>query len=357
MPLFSANPAQARLFTPNRGDDIDIPIKPQPLVQIKYKRELEEHPVRKLFPSITERVEPKSRDSTAMRVAYTCWRKYFYQIVLGYMTREKSVFLAWGSAYHLFREHLSINYGYGDNTPRMWDEAKAQQAFAKAAYIGLEYWKKHGVEQPAGSKYEQFTTERFLRSLKTAYEHWKNERQQGLIKVLAVEQIFNVQLKDGSFTTGKADEIVLWRDSIWGRDFKTTSKDQAYFSKGLTPNDQFTRYTFAESKLAGKPIRGIIAQALYNGKPTKSDTKGPLIYEIPVERTAAELATWEDEQVVWNKMLQMCRETDTWPMTPTNCSFCEYHKVCQQVTEPAREHYLKANYTYRPWDPGNIEDD
>src|SRR5215203_2975982 len=79
--------------------------------------ELEDHPVRIFMPKYN-RYEPKIRDSTSIKSWKTCQRKYFYEIVLGFSSRETPPYFAWGSAYHKFREVLEVAYGFGHGKPQ-----------------------------------------------------------------------------------------------------------------------------------------------------------------------------------------------------------------------------------------------
>jgi hypothetical protein len=198
------------------------------------------------------------------------------------------------------------------------------------------------------------TTERLMKSFVHAFRHWTREKQQGRIEVLAVEQPFNVQLADGSFTSGKADQIIRWNSKVWGRDFKTSSSDSGFYSRRLEPNDQFTRYTLAEGKLVGEQIQGQFIEMLYNAKPTKSDTKGPSIIELTTSRTTYQLKQFEEEQAVWNSVLDVYRKNDVWPMAEPSCPFCPFHSVCSKPSEGAMMAQLEMHFNVRPWDNTRI---
>lgn len=315
-----------------------------------------EHPIKE-FMARYPRYEPKIKDHSAIITAKRCFREYFYRIVLGRVPKEDAIYFAWGSAYHKFREVLEITYGFGSNAPPRFDEGKAKGAFAEAALAGLNYWRKHGRDQGPEDKFSWMTAPRLLESFKKAYENWILEKKQGKIEVIAVEQAFNIQLPDGSYRSGRADQIVKWMSKTWGRDFKTSSKDSAFYSRTLAPNEQFTGYTYCEGELTGESIQGQIIEVLYNAKSTKKEQKGPEIIEYTASRTAWELAIWEKELMIFNKMIDSCRETDTWPMCETNCSFCTFHNVCKQGSEAAQMYQLEVNYRVEPWDNQKVGKD
>lgn len=304
-----------------------------------------------------ERYEPVILDHTAMIAAKKCLRLYFYQIVLGRAPKEEAIYFAWGNAYHKFRNVLTKEYGYGDNEPEKYDESKAIDAFVVASNGGMEYWRKHGRDQEVGTKYSFMTQARLLLSFKAAFKHWAIERQRGQIKIIATEQPFNVQLPDGSHRSGRADEIVRWTGKLWGRDFKTSSKDGVFYQKFLSPNEQFTGYTYAEGKLAGVQIQGQLIQLLFNAKPTKNKENGPEIIDLTASRTTYELEMWEKEHMFFKKIIDMAREADIWPMQEHSCGFCPFHSVCKQGSEASMMYQLETNYNVRPWDNTKVGHD
>lgn len=314
-------------------------------------------PEARKFMARFQRFEPVILDHTAMIAAKDCLRKYFYQIVLGRTPKEEAIYFAWGSAYHCFRDVLQREYGFGDSAPAKWDEARAANAFATAAQAGTKYWREHGRDQEPDSKYSFMTMERLLRSFRVAYEHWSRETQRGVIRVIAVEQPFNVQMPDGTSRAGRADQIVRWSGKLWGRDFKTSTKEGAWYERTLDPNEQFTGYTWAEAQLSGESIQGQLVEVLYNAKPTKNDSKGPTIVELTASRTTYQVETWVQEHQFYKRIIDMCREEDIWPMMEVGCSFCPYHSVCKQSSEASMMYQLETQFTLRPWDHSKVGHD
>lgn len=301
-----------------------------------------------------ERYEPVILDHTAIITAKNCLRKYFYRIVLGRAPREEAIYFAWGSAYHKFREELEKAYGFGDAAPKKYDPEIAKEAYLVGMMAGIEYWKKHGKDQDTESKFSWMTQERLIRSFVEAFKHWEREKLKGAVIVLAVEQPFNIEMPDGSFRSGKADQIVRWGGKPWGRDFKTSSKDGAFYQRTLDPNEQFTGYTWAESKLTGTQVQGQLVEVLFNAKSTKNKQNGPEIIELTASRTAWQLSMWEREHMFFKKIIDSCREEDTWPMEEVGCSFCEYHSVCKQGNEAGMMYQLETQFKVSPWDNTRI---
>lgn len=279
------------------------------------------------------RYEPFNQDSTSMKILMECRRKYFYRIVLGRTVRinKNQVILDFGSAYHKFREILELK-GYADAV-----------RYIMSVTLPIP---------PKGSKWEYLTDLRLIQSCEVAYHWWLNEKKSNRIEVIAVEQPFNVSIGDGIFISGRADQIVRWNGKLWGRDFKTTSKDKGRFAQEFNPNDQATRYIVGESLLHGQSVQGIIFEAMYNTKTVK-----PNMFVELASRVKYGLDNWDKEQKINNRMLKVLREEDTWPMDTfkNNCTFCEYHQVCQKTSEEAQYATLVQGFDLRPWDHNNVD--
>ncbi len=285
----------------------------------------------KFLPNM-KRSEPFIMDSTAYKGWVECRRKYFYRFVLGKVPigNKYQVILDFGSAYHKFRELLETS-GYA-------------VAMKYALSVVLP-------EQDPKSKFAFYNGQRLIKTCQKAFEHVQEEKKEGKFEVLAVEQPFNVEVAPGLFTGGRADQIVRWMGKIWGRDFKTTTKDKATFQKQLDPNDQAMRYIVGESKVTGQEVAGIIFEAVYNSK-----TEGPTIYSVLSTRNQWQKEIWLAEQEVVARDLKNARELDIWPMdTAGKCDWCPYHPVCRASSAGSMEGILKQNYKYEPWDHTKID--
>lgn len=334
------------------------------------------------FMSKFQRYEPVVQDHSALSQAHRCKRKYFLRIVLGFVERVSPQYFGFGSCYHKFREILEKQYqGSAPYEPtdavgvklRLQDWVTVRNTeffhlrlFSVALQAARDLWKKKKMrDPPPDDKWSFLTEKRLIESCATAFKHWQREKVQGRVEVIAVEQNFVVPLPNGTKVAGKADQIVRWNGKLWGRDFKTSSKEQgAYFTRTLDPNDQFTRYTWAESELSGahfhadgkidgNPINGQIIEVLYNAKPTKKEQKGPSIHTHLATRSATQLAAFVKEQIFYDKILTLMRDEDVYPMEPAACSFCEFHSVCKIGGERAMMAKLEAEFRVEPWDCSN----
>ena len=309
-----------------------------------------------------KRYEPMVMDHSAIIQAKMCKRKYFYRIVLGFASRERPQYFGFGSCYHKFREILEKQW-MADVRPhnqKVDDEKFQNEICLIAVNAARKLWKDLKMRDPVvGDKWDFQTEARLVASCMTAFKFWQKEKRQNRIEVIAVEQNFIVRLPDGEYVGGKADQIIRWNQKTWGRDWKTSSKEQnAYYTRTLDPNDQFTRYTYGEQQLCGEPVQGQLVEVLYNAKGTKTQpVKGPEIHQHMASRSQSQLAQWEHEQVVYNKMLALLREEDTWPMEERSCTYCEYHSVCKASSESSQMAKLEAEFTVQPWNFLNREVD
>lgn len=301
----------------------------------------------KFFPNLP-RAEPNLRDSTAITRFMECPRKYFYSMVLGYKSDKPYPYFTFGNAYHKFREIIELRWREES------DLTKCDVYILEGMERALKFFDKHHVPPPKGNKFEFMNKERIMKSCLVGAKHWKREKAEGVIKVLAVEQPFQIILPDGEVIAGRFDQVINYRGKILGRDFKTSSISGSYYVNTLNPNDQFTRYTYAENKLTGwdendvnskMTCEGQLIEVLFNTK-----TTGPTIESFPAMRTRNEVLNWLKEQEYWHKVMQLCRDTDVWPMNTKSCTYCEFRPVCKMSSESMQQSYLKHNYKHEPWD-------
>jgi hypothetical protein len=297
-----------------------------------------------------ERHEPAARDSTAIKAAKECYRKYFFSIVLGFRVPKggQPIYFPFGSCYHLFREVLEKEY------KKYNDPSKCDECLEPAWLAAKAEWP--GNPTPGSNKWDYLTEDYLLASCITSFNWWKREKIAGQIEVLATEQSFEVVLPNGKSSGGRADQIVRWNGRPWGRDFKTTGTTPEWYEKSqLDPVDQFFRYTHGESGLLGERMEGQIVEVLFHKKATKSDKGKPKIKSFVVSYTPSQIDRWEAEQVVIERQLDICREEDVWPACETFCGRCPYHSVCKAGTERGMMAKLEQNWVQRHWDYKNID--
>ncbi len=300
-----------------------------------------------------EHDETKLMDSSAVTEYQVCPRKYFYRYVLGYAPIKKPIYFAWGTSVHLFREKVETLYLANK-------DEDLQKIVAEGIQYALEFANKEFPLANILPKFDWMTPARLLRALLVSAQWWINEKQKGAIKVIAIELPWKVIIKNPHEETefiiaGRFDNVIEWSRKVWGRDFKTTTEFGGYYINTLSPNDQFTRYTYAQNKLAGwneedpndlPQVGGQLIEVLFGNKTTE-----PKIEVFPTQRTRSELLTWKKEQIQIHRLMNVNRKDDIWPMNTKSCKFCEYRKVCEGSNETSQMNTLKHNYKIEKWDP------
>lgn len=291
-------------------------------------------------------VEPKIFDSTAVTLFKECPRKYMYRMKYGYAERTTYPYFAFGTAYHKFRETLEAGFREIFPDPHAITLQSDLDQFLQPAIIrAVEHWTVNAMQAEIDTKWDFLTTERLLKSCTIAFIHWKKEKHSKRIIVLATEQSFLIELEDGTTTGGRADQIVRDNGRVWGRDFKTSSISGPFYERTLVPNDQFTRYTHAESTLSGEQVQGQIVEVLFNSK-----KEGPKIIPLRTSRTKYEIDTWVREQKHWLSLMKISRESGIYPMNEKACRFCKYHSICSLNGEDSQVHMLQQAFKVEPWD-------
>lgn len=294
-------------------------------------------PAKRDYMAPFERYEPVIVDSSLIMGYKFCPTSYFFRYVLGFSPKFVEPYFRFGSSYHKFREVLEAHYRLDPNA--------SGSAFEAAKKAGLDVFNKQGGDPPLDSKFAFMHHKRLEASFIVAMKHWLEEKKLGAIVVIDFEQPFALELYDGIFRAGRADQIVLWRGKLWGRDFKTSSQRMEYYKKSLEPNDQFTGYTWGEGTLHGKHCEGQIVEVLHNDK-----SNGPTIHSFTTTRTEAQLKEWKKEHKFWTDMMEKSREEDMYPKNEKSCTYCPFHRVCTTATESGKMSELKSNFKVEPWD-------
>lgn len=301
---------------------------------------LHDVPLQKYLPSLPRR-EPLIKDHSAVKEFMTCKRKYFYRMVLGRVAKKSNLdsIFAWGAAIHKFAEIYSYT----------WD-------FKAATAEAIKLYKTPNPDFP---KWSHLDLVRFTRTIDLVSKLLDEERSKGFVKTLAVEQPVNFEFPDGMSGGGRFDAIIRMGSNTWIRDWKTTTKRIDYFRSSLDPNDQATRYIYALSLAQGwsssspkdsTKAAGVEFVIIQNLKPTKTAPNHPKVEKVQISRSNQQLVQFEKEQLFIHKMMDTCRNEDMWPMEPTNCSFCDYQRVCRTGSDGSKEAILKAEYLFQPWD-------
>lgn len=292
---------------------------------------------RHLLP-IFDRVEPVILSHSMMDEYKKCPRKFFYSTVLGYKPKFTPPYFVFGSAYHKFRELLTLGH----------KEAKSYKdpEIYKQALIGsINLFKSKLPKGPPPGKWFHLDLARLLQSCELAYQTWLKERESGLIEVIECELPFNLSYAGNNRTNGRFDELISWNKQLYIRDYKTSSKPKNWFEPGTEPNDQVSRYIKALSSLTNEPVRGVVFDVMLT-----DSKKKPEIYSVITSRTRSQLDRWEKDQEFLHAMIDASREHDVYPMYEPSCNFCDYHIVCKSPNTDSMAYKLRSEFKFEPYD-------
>lgn len=298
-----------------------------------------------------KRHEPVILDHTALITYKTCPRKYFYRMVLGFTDKETPAYFVLGGSYHKYREQFELTWKSEEGLP-FADRFDFSHLLAKDAAIKKWESKAKGKPLALNTKWDWITIDRLKKSLEVTKDWLQIEKKAGNIIVIATEQPFIVQIEKDIFYGGRADQVVKWNNRLWGRDFKTSSKEGAYFKRTLKPSNQFLGYTIAEELLHGSTVDGQLVEVLYN---TKSNP--PKITPYPNSFNVYEKGIWRKELVSWTEKIANSRKNDSYEMAEVHCPFCPFHMVCTAGNENAMMATLESKYKIEPWDHQNIDNE
>lgn len=308
--------------------------------------------VKKEFLPKYERHEPVILDHTALITYKVCPRKYFYRMVLGFTDKETPPYFVSGSSYHRYREIFELTWKSEEALPYN-DRFDYSHILAVDAAVKKWMEKTKGKEVPApNTKWDWITLNRMKLSLDKTRDWLQTEKKNGNIIVLLTEAPFIVEIEKGIFYGGRADQVVKWNNRLWGRDFKTSSKEKQYFKRTLKPSNQFLGYTVSEELLHGSTVDGQLVEVLFNSK-----SKPPEITPYPNSFNVYEKGVWRKELVSWTEKIKNSRDKDMYEMAEHHCPFCPYHMVCSSSNENQMMATLESKYKVEPWDHQNIDNE
>jgi len=120
----------------------------------------------------------------------------------------------------------------------------------------------------------------------------------------------------------------------------------------LAVESLFTGYLVGLSKLTGEYVGLLIVEVLHNSR-----SAGPTIKPFFATRTDWQLDKWEEETIYYEKIIDICREDDIWPMMEKSCPFCKFRSVCKMGTEQAQASRLQQEFAQRTWDYKSLGED
>jgi PD-(D/E)XK nuclease superfamily len=292
-------------------------------------------------------------DQTSLGLFKECPRKYYYRMIEGWVTRQLSVHLSFGSWFHEACEEYE------------WakvDGADHQEALRAAVRYALTVTWDKVLNKPWNSENREKNRYSLVRSVVNYLDAFgENSGFQTLILANgdpAIELTFKFTPWDSEtgdeltaltgepiYFAGHLDRIVLMEDTALISDRKTTSRrlGPTYFNN-YSPDNQFSMYTYTGKWAFQTNVMGVICDAV---QVLQSTTKfeRQLIY-----RTEGQLREWYRDAKFWIGLMGRMAEQGRWPQNDKACFNCPFRPVCAR--DPgARQGWLETAYTKEIWDP------
>jgi hypothetical protein len=293
-------------------------------------------------------------DSTSIKLAETCLRKYQYKLLIGWQPARKSVHLLFGGWY---ASALESYYKY------LADGMSPEEAEIEVVHEALtETWEFdlddegepiEGTGTPWVSDHNTKTRENLIRTIVWYLDQFGEDDSCTTVILSdgkpAVEHSFRLEADDGILLSGHLDRLVEYGKATYIQDQKTTgSTISGRYFDGYNPDTQMSLYTFAGKAIFGLPVKGIMIDAVQIAVGFSRFERGFSF------RDDGQLNEWYDN-AMWHiaKARQATRD-DYFPMNASSCSNyggCEFRHICSKAPG-IRENFLKGDFVKgKRWDP------
>lgn len=292
-------------------------------------------------------------DSTSIKLAETCLRKYQYKMILGYQPVHKSPHLLFGGWYATALEHF--HKAIADGVAR---EDAIRDVVHEAM---IDTW-NHEIDENgdpvpgSGSAWESTdnlkTRGNLIRTIIWYFDEFENDSCETVILssgAAAVEHSFKLPADDGIILAGHLDRLVTYSHDVYIQDQKTTkSTISARYFDGYNPDTQMSLYTFAGKAIFGIPVKGVMIDAVQIAVGFSRFVRGFTF------RDDASLNEWYDNTLGVIANARKATVENNFPMNPSACGNyggCEFRHICSR-SPAVRPQFLKADFIQGEiWNP------
>lgn len=298
-------------------------------------------------------------DSTSLKAADECLRKYQYKHILGWQKYgELSVHLRFGAIYASALELYAKARALGSDREEAildvvqyaliesWDFL-----YSDPNHIGDDAFRIADSGKPWDSGHSAKTRSTLIRTIIWYFEHFAEDLPVIMLADgrPAVEHSFTLPFYDDIVYCGHIDKLVEMGGEPLVVDQKTTTAtvSQYYFDQ-YSPDTQMSGYSWAGQIIYNMPIRGVMIDAA-------QITAGWTRFERGFAfRTPSQLMEWKDNSVATIERARKAVEDNYFPMNTTACGNyggCEFRKICSRAPE-VRDQLLRSDYQQGArWDP------
>jgi hypothetical protein len=303
-------------------------------------------------------------DSTSLGYLKTCPRLYQYTMIEGWIPKDESIHLRFGSEFHSVIQDYENSRAKGQS----FDDALVYAIWQ--LLIRIKDWDP----DPTVKAFTHKNKDQLIHLAVAYLDTFRDDPCKTFILengLPAVELSFRFQLDFGPRASGPDDEanpvapawpyllcghldrVVTFADSIFVLDHKTTTTTPTdYFFNQFSPNNQMTLYTFAGKVILDTVISGVIVEGLQvcNEAPMKFERR-------PTYRSDEVIDEWLDDLEYHLSNAESFAEANYWPMNDTACGNyggCRFREVCSRPAA-VRERFLKSDFIQLPederWNP------
>lgn len=291
-------------------------------------------------------------DSTSIKSADECLRKYEYKMIEGWRARGEKVDLIFGGYYAKALESYYKARALGADSPTALEVV----VFG----ILVETWdherdgevRRAGTGAPHPFVHNFKTRENLIRTIVWYVDQFEDER----IEVVhlangkpAVEYTFTLPVDNDIIFTGHIDRLVKYADEYYVMDQKTTgSTISANYFEQFKTDHQFSMYTFAGQSIYDGTVKGVIIDGAQIAVGFSRFERGFTF------RSPSQLAEWYDDTMKVIETARKATSENYFPMRRTSCNNyggCEFRGICGRSPD-IRKNFLQAEFERQPiWDP------
>lgn len=278
-------------------------------------------------------------DSTSIKLAQACLRKYQYVMLEGWRSRTESDHLTFGAAYATALEHF---YKSAENLGP--DEALRE--VVREALTSTWGWQ---------SLHNTKNRETLIRSIVWYLDEFRDDPLP-ILRLAdgrpALEHTFLLPVDDNLVFTGHIDRLVEYSGGPYVMDQKTTASTVTpYWFEQFSMDTQMSMYTFAGRAVYGTPVKGVIIDAAQIAVGFTRFTRGFTF------RTDGHLDEWYGDTLYHISLARRATAEQYFPTNPSSCNLyggCAFRKVCSRSPEH-RLPFLKGDFIQAPeherWNP------
>ena len=292
-------------------------------------------------------------DSTSIKLAETCLRKYKYKMLDGWQPARKSVHLLFGGWYASALEHFHKYRADGQSL----EDARANIVHEALIDSWIFEQDENGARiDDSGEAWESDhnakTRPNLIRTLIWYIEQFADDPCETVILSngqAAVEHSFRLDADNGIVLSGHLDRLVLYGGKPYIQDQKTTGTTiTPRFFEQWSPDTQMSLYSFAGRAIFDIAVKGVIIDGAQIAVGFSRFERGFTF------RSPDQLDEWYDNAMSHILRAREATEENYFPMNTSSCGNyggCEFRNICNKSPH-VREQFLKGDFVKgERWDP------